>query len=104
MSRMIPRRSAVPIPPAPPARASRSLNAEIADAQRPGLVVAARIQSGAFATSVALSNAVMLSRTTDAAFAASPMGESAYRRIFEAFAGFATREIEGLSFHDGGRF
>src|ERR1700756_2456211 len=103
MSRMIPSRSAVPLPPAQPVRPSRSLNAQIADAQRPGLEAAARIQAGAFATSVALSNGVTLSRTTDAAFAASPMGESAYRRIFEAFASFATREIEGLSFHQGGR-
>jgi hypothetical protein len=103
MSRMIPSRSAVPLPTAQPVRPRGSLNAQIADAQRPGLVAAARIQSGAFATSVALSNAVMLSRTTDAAFAASPMGEGAYRRVFEAFASFATREIEALSFHEGGR-
>jgi hypothetical protein len=104
MSRIIPSARAVPLPPVQSAPPSGSLNARIAEAQRPGLEAAARIQSGAFATSVALSNAVMLSRTTDAAFAVSPLGENSYRKIFEAFANFATREIEALSFHEGGRY
>jgi hypothetical protein len=79
------------------------LSAQIAGAQRPGIATAARIQSGAFATSTGLHNAVMLSQAVDNAFRVSPMGESAYRRIFEAFATFAAQEIERLGFQNGGR-
>jgi hypothetical protein len=104
MSRIIPSARAVPLPPVQPARPTGSLNARIAEAQRPGLEAAARIHSGAFATSSALSSAVMLSRTADAAFAVSPMGENGYRRLCDAFFNFAVREIEGLSFHEGGRY
>lgn len=104
MSRIIPSTRAVPLPPVQSAQPGGSLNARIAEAQRPGLEAAARIQSGAFATSVALSNAVMLSRTTDAAFAVSPMGEPVYRSIFAAFGNFATQQIERLGFYEGGRY
>lgn len=79
------------------------LSAQVVEAQRPGIAAAARIQAGAFATSTGLHNAVMLSQSVDNAFRISPMGESAYRRIFEAFATFAAQEIERLGFQNGGR-
>jgi hypothetical protein len=79
------------------------LSAQVAEAQRPGIAAAARIQSGAFATSVAIHNATMLSQAADNSFRVSPLGESAYRRIFEAFASFAAQEIERLGFQNGGR-
>jgi hypothetical protein len=87
--------------PAPPVQSGRSLSAEIARAERPGLVAAARINSGAFATSVAIHHAAMLSQSADVAFRISPMGENVYRAIFAAFGNFAVTEINRLSFYDG---
>lgn len=79
------------------------LNAEIADAERPGLNATARLHAGGFASSVAMANALALSRAADAAFRASPMGEEIYRSILLAYGAFATNEITRLAFHDGGQ-
>jgi hypothetical protein len=100
-SRELVRRPSVeptPVPVSP----DRDLNREIAKAERAGIVAAARINSGAFATSVAIHHAAVLSQATDTAFRISPMGESAYR-IFTAFGNFAANEINLLAFHEGGQ-
>jgi hypothetical protein len=81
----------------------RVLNSEISKAQRAGIVAAARINSGAFATSVAIHHAAVLSQAADTAFRISPMGEHTYRVIFTAFGNFAANEISQLGFHDGGQ-
>jgi hypothetical protein len=95
---LIPRQSSQPVPPADPA-----LNGQIAQAERVGLASVARIQAGAFAASVAMQNATMLSRSADAAFRISPMGEDIYRSILMAYGAFATNEIQRLGLHDGGQ-
>jgi hypothetical protein len=97
MSSLVPRR------PAHAIQSDQRLNAEIADAERPGLTAAARIHAGAFATSVAMHHAVVLSRAADSAFRASPMSEDLYRSILLAYGTFATSEITRLAFHDGGQ-
>jgi hypothetical protein len=106
MSSLVPRRSqpVQAVEPDWPAQPDRLLAMQVAEAERPGIVAAARIQAGAFAASVAMQNAIMLSRTTDAAFRTSPMGEDVYRSIFAAFGNFATNEIHRLNIHDGGQF
>jgi hypothetical protein len=81
----------------------RRLNPEVAEAERVGIAAVARIQSGAFAASVAMQNATMLSRSADAAFRISPMGEDCDRAILMAYGSFATNEIQRLGFHEGGR-
>jgi hypothetical protein len=81
----------------------RRLNTQVADAERVGITAVARIQAGAFAASVAMQNATMLSRSADAAFRVSPMGEDIYRGILAAYGVFATTEIQRLGFHDGGQ-
>ena len=96
MSSLAPRSSSQPFPP------PRSLNGEVADAERVGITAVARIQAGAFATSVAMQNACMLSRAANAAFKASPMGEEVYQAIFTAYGTLATTEIQRLSFTRGG--
>jgi hypothetical protein len=88
---------------AQPVQPDRLLNAQVAEAERIGLAAVARIQAGAFAASVAMQNATMLSRSADAAFRISPMGEDIYRAILMAYGSFATNEIQRLGFHDGGR-
>jgi hypothetical protein len=92
-----------PNQPATVASSDRDLNREIAKAQRAGIVAAARINSGAFATSVAIHHAAVLSQATDTAFRISPMGENVYRTIFTAFGNFAANEINLLAFHEGGQ-
>jgi len=96
--RLVPRQTAQPVPVADPL-----LNVQIAQAERVGLAAVARLQAGAFAASVALQNATMLSRSADAAFKVSPMGEDIYRAILMAYGSFATNEIQRLSLHDGGQ-
>ena len=44
----------------------------------------------------------MLSRSADAAFKVSPMGEDTYRAILMAYGSVAVNEIQSLSFHQGG--
>jgi hypothetical protein len=90
-----------PQPVAPPADAR--LNAQVTDAERVGIVAVARIQAGAFATSVAMQNATMLSRAANAAFKVSPMGEDIYQSILMAYGSLAVTEIQSLSFQDRGR-
>ncbi len=96
-SDLVPRQTAPVVPPDP------ALNAHVAAAERVGIAAVARIQAGAFAASVAMQNATMLSRSADAAFRISPMGEDLYRGILMAYGAFATNEIQRLGFHDGGR-
>ena len=79
------------------------LNAQITEAEHGGIVAVARLQAGAFATSVAMHNACTLSRAADAAFRTSPMGEDSYRAILTAYGDFAVSEIQALSRHGRGR-
>jgi hypothetical protein len=72
------------------------LNAQVAEAERGGMTAVARIQAGAFAASVAMQNTTMLSRSADAAFRVSPMGEDAYRAILAAYGTLAVAEIQAL--------
>src|ERR1700733_8867479 len=97
MSNLTPRRSSQPFLP------DRGLNAQVADAERVGVAAVARIQAGAFATSVAMQNACMLSRAANAAFKVSPMGEDMYQAILGAYGSLAVNEIQGLSFQGRGR-
>lgn len=85
------------------AQPDRLLNAQVADAERVGVAAVARIQAGAFATSVAMQNACMLSRAANAAFKVSPMGEDMYQAILGAYGSLAVNEIQGLSFGGRGR-
>ena len=80
-----------------------ALNADVVAAERVGIAAVARIQAGAFATSVAMQNATMLSRAANAAFKVSPMGEEVYQAIFTAFGSLAVTEIQSLSFQGRGR-
>lgn len=93
MSSLVPRRSAM-------TRSDDRLNAEIADAERPGLVAVASTQAAAVASSVAMQNACMLSRAADAAFKVSPMGEDLYRSILAAYGSVAVTEIQALGLRD----
>jgi hypothetical protein len=79
------------------------LSTQVADAERVGVAAVARIQAGAFATSVAMQNACMLSRAANAAFKVSPMGEDIYQSILMAYGSLAVTEIQGLSFQGKGR-
>jgi hypothetical protein len=94
---IVPRRSA------PVIRPDQTLNAHVAEAERPGIVAAARIHSGAFATSTAIHHAAILSRAADAAFKTSPMGEDIYRGLLMAYCNFAANEIVRLSLYSGGQ-
>jgi hypothetical protein len=76
----------------------QDLNAQVADAERVGIVAVARLHAGAFASSVAMQNAVMLSRSANAAFRVSPMGEDLYQSILMAYGTLAVTEIQSLSF------
>ena len=79
------------------------LNAQVAEAERIGIAAVARLQAGAFATSVALQNAAMLSRAANAAFKVSPMGEDIYQSILMAYGSLAVTEIQTLSLQGRGR-
>jgi hypothetical protein len=79
------------------------LNAQVVDAERVGIAAVARLQAGAFATSVAMQNATMLSRAANAAFKVSPMGEDIYQSILMAYGNLAVTEIQGLSFRGQGQ-
>ena len=97
MSRSLVRRPSTPV-----VRPDNLLNAQVADAERVGIAAVARIQAGAFATSVAMQNATMLSRAANAAFKVSPMGEDIYQSILMAYGTLAVTEIQSLSFQDRG--
>lgn len=79
------------------------LNAQVMDAERVGVAAVARLQAGAFATSVALQNATMLSRAANAAFKVSPMGEDIYQSILMAYGSLAVTEIQALGMQGRGR-
>jgi hypothetical protein len=96
MSNLVPRRSREALPP------SQALNADVANAERIGIAAVARIQAGAFATSVAMQNATMLSRAANAAFRVSPMGEDIYQSILMAYGTLAVTEIQALSLQKRG--
>jgi hypothetical protein len=97
MANLVPRRSTQVVPADP------LLSAQVADAERVGIAAVARIQAGAFATSVALQNATMLSRAANAAFKVSPMGEDIYQSILMAYGTLAVAEIQSLGFKHGGQ-
>jgi hypothetical protein len=90
-------------PPTHAAQPDRRLNTQVAEAERVGIAAVARIQAGAFATSVAMQNACMLSRAANAAFKVSPMGEDLYQSILMAYGTLAVTEIQALSLQDRGR-
>lgn len=96
-------KSLVPRQSTPVSRPDQALNTQVADAERVGIATVARIQAGAFATSVALQNAAMLSRAANAAFKVSPMGEDIYQSILMAYGTLAVTEIQALSLQDRGR-
>lgn len=81
----------------------RLLNAQVAEAERVGIAAVARLQAGAFATSVAMQNACMLSRAANAAFKVSPMGEEIYQSILMAYGSVAVTEIQALGLQGRGR-
>lgn len=84
--------------PAPPTvQPDQVLNSQVAQAERVGIAAVARLQAGAFASSVAMQNAVMLSRSANAAFRVSPMGEDIYQSILAAYGTLAVTEIQSLS-------
>jgi hypothetical protein len=83
---------------APAVQPDQVLNAQVAEAERVGIAAVARLQAGAFATSVAMQNACMLSRSANAAFKVSPMGEELYQSILAAYGTLAVTEIQSLSF------
>jgi len=89
--------------PPPAALPDHRLNAQVAHAERVGIAAVARLQAGAFATSVALQNACMLSRAANAAFKVSPLGEEVYQSIFAAYGSLAVMEIQSLGMQDRGR-
>jgi hypothetical protein len=99
----MPNRHPVLRQPSQPAPApDRLLNAQVMDAERVGIAAVARIQAGAFATSVAMQNACMLSRAANAAFKVSPMGEEVYQAIFMAYGSLAVAEIQALGLQNRG--
>jgi hypothetical protein len=87
----------------PSAQPDPTLNAQVAEAERVGIAAVARLQAGAFATSVALQNATMLSRAANEAFKVSPMGEPVYQAIFAAYGSLAVAEIQALGLQNRGR-
>ncbi len=80
----------------------QALNAQVADAQRPGLMAAAAIHSGTFAGLVGIQGGAMLSRAADSAFRISPLGEEVYRAIVAAYGTLAVIEIQALSLQNRG--
>ena len=80
----------------------RLLTALVTDAERVGIGAVARVQAGAFATSVAMQNACMLSRAANAAFKVSPMGEEIYQSILMAYGTLAITEIQSLGLRGKG--
>jgi hypothetical protein len=84
-------------------QSDRLLNTQVAAAERVGIAAVARIQAGAYATSVAMQNATMLSRAANAAFRVSPMGEDIYQAILSAYGSLAVSEIQALGMQDRGR-
>jgi hypothetical protein len=79
------------------AREERRAALAIRQAQLPGQVAAARIESASFAAHVALHHAGMLSAAEARLIQQAPLGEGRYRAIADAFAGYACHEIALLA-------
>ena len=79
-------------------REQRQLGATLRAAQVPGQRAAAKIESAAFATHVALSHATMLSAAEGRALQQAPLGEARFKAINDAFAGYCCEEIQLLAF------
>jgi hypothetical protein len=79
-------------------RDERRLEVSLRAAQFPGQRAAAKIESAAFATHVALSHAAMLSAAEERAIRNAPLGEARYKAICDAFAGYCCEEISLLAF------
>lgn len=75
---------------------------QIAHAQAPGLVAAARLQAVGLAAHVGIQQAGMLQMAVNRAFEMSPAGEHVYQAIFLAYGSVATTEIQRLGLHAGG--
>jgi hypothetical protein len=86
----------VPSPPSQPLPPDRLLNTQVSDAERAGIAAVARLQAAGYAGSVAMQGATMLSRSADASFRLSPMGEDTYRAILMAYGTLAVAEIQAL--------
>jgi hypothetical protein len=95
MSNII-RRPQATTPASPPVQPDEVLNAEIIAAERAGIAAVARLRAGAFATLVALLDALALGRVANAAYRANPLGEDVYQALFSAYGALAVTEITGL--------
>jgi len=84
--------------------ADPQLNRAVQAAEQPIIVAATRVHGAAFVASSAMHHAMMLSRTADAAFRISPMGEDIYRAILMAYGSVAASEIQRLGMPDGGQW
>src|SRR6201999_1284819 len=78
------------VPPLPP---DEVLSGQVQAAQRPGVNALVRLQGAAFVATVAMNQAGTLSEAADRNFRKSPMGESTYREILNAFGYVAVLEI-----------
>jgi hypothetical protein len=74
------------------------LNAAVLATERAAVASVARLQAGAFVSSVAMQNACLLSQAANSAFHVSPMAESIYQSIVMAYGSLAVMEIQKLSF------
>jgi hypothetical protein len=97
MSNIVPRRSIQVVQP------DHLLNTHVANAERAGIAAVARLQAAGYAGSVAMQGATTLSRSADAAFRLSPMGEDTYRAILMAYGSVAVSEIQALSLQNRGQ-
>lgn len=79
-------------------RYERKLGTALREAQIPGQRAAAKIESAAFATHVALTHATMLSAAEGRAIQIAPLGEPRYKAIVDNFAGYCCGEISLLAF------
>jgi hypothetical protein len=79
-------------------RVDRQRAATLRDAQLPGQRAAARIESAAFATHVALSHATQLAAAEARAIEYAPLGEPRYKAICDGFAGLCVEELSLLAF------
>ncbi len=78
-------------------RPDQALSLLVAEHQQPALLAAARVQSAAYATNVAIRQAAMLSMVANQSFKLSPMGEDMYQMILVSFGSLAATEIQSLS-------
>lgn len=91
------------VPSVPQPEPDDNLIQQIARAQAPGLVAAARLQAVGLAAHVGIQQAGMLQLAVSRAFEMSPAGEHVYQAIFLAYGSVATTEIQCLALHpDGG--